>query len=151
MNSVTAIANAIPKRRRVLGSHPTKAKPDAGTHETAVKLIPDHIKSLRTELHQAAIAIDKAFCIGCAKGLSKASNCEPRTSPSKEADLKPETKKARLMDAYWKWQKEMTQRNLKISPIIDMVVDGTPPWEVDRRRGWLPGLSAGKLLEALEL
>jgi hypothetical protein len=151
MSGLTAITTGIPKRRRVLGTHPTKAKPDGGTPETATKLMPDHIKSLREDLHQAAIAIDAAYCIVCAKARSKASNYEPRTSPSKEGDLAPDSRKAKLLNAWWEWQKEMTARKLKIGPIMDMVVDGMPPWEVDRRRGWLPGLSANRLLEALEL
>ncbi len=151
MNSVVQIASTIPlrQRKKVPGRH-GEAKLDPGTHETALKLIPDHIKSLRQEHQEAAAAINRAYSIVCAKALSRAANFEPRTSPSKEAPLNPESKKAKLLNAWWVWQRDMKRRQLKISPIIDMIVDGMAPWEVDRRRGWLPGLAAMRLLEALE-
>jgi hypothetical protein len=135
------------KRGRPLGS-PNKPKDLGPTPETAAKLIPDAIKSLPSELQQAAVAIDRAYWAICGKLMCRASNLAP-ASPGKAAEFSGPV--LILILRYQAWMGEAHRHGFHTEALIDMIVEGQRPEWCDHRYRWPAGESLWDLTEALKL
>lgn len=119
----------------------------AATPETMVKARPDHLRSLSNEHQGAARDIHEAFRLKVGPLLSRAQNVE-RQARGRE---RVKARHILLIKRYDAWTAEMTRRRLPLDAVIDMVVDGMAPYEVDARRLWVINTSAQYLIEGLDL
>lgn len=117
------------------------------TPETLVKSRPDHLRSLSNEHQDAARDIHEAWRLKVSPLLSRAQNVERQA----RGRVRVKARHILLLKRYDAWTSEMTRRRLALDAVIDMVVDGSPPYEVDARRMWGLGVAAERLIEGLDL
>lgn len=120
------------------------------TPETIAKLRKDYIGTLDRDLQETAGMIEVAWRLLCAQVMAKPQKLEPTTGGGGKAW--PWTAGQNyVVVVYQAWCDEMQRRRLSQSIVIDMVVDGVPPWQADTAARWRDGKAAELLLEGLRL
>lgn len=129
---------------------PTRAETEntPPTDETVKKLAPNPLLELSVDLQEAAASIDRAYHRLCARLMSRASNME-RTVLGKEAE--PNRSDLILILMYQEWIRRAFKMKMPTEQLIDMIVEGHNPTDVDRRCHWAPGSARTHLTASLNL
>ena len=122
----------------------------APTPETALKLRPDPLASLAPAFQAIANEIVRTYYALCGKLNARAMQWEEGRAPSKSLDPIERIKDAQVA-RYVDWRKAMAKRHIKAGPVLDVLADMFPPYQVDKAYGLQPGTTAQWTLESLNI
>lgn len=120
------------------------------TPETALKATPPFLSSLPPEMQAAAIRIEAGWRLVCRGVVVRPAKFHRVGGKMLESNV-VEGRKARIERSYLDWCAEMGSRALGTKPVILAVVDGLPPYEIDRQMRRPMGWAAERLIEGLTL
>lgn len=142
-------------------------EPQGPTPETIRKLRPDPFRLLYTRVHldpnaylnalmwDAGLEIRRAHALITAPVALRGRDYERevRRAPWEAADARASAlaRNERLVRRYTGWRRDAERKGVAASPVIDLVVDGVPCGDLDRRYGKRRGWAVEQVRKGLRL
>lgn len=117
------------------------------TLETVLKLKTPAFRGLPSEYEHAALAIEAGYRV-VVRGLLSKSAALQRTPRGKHEMTDAEDE---LANAYRSWARVMERQRILITPVIDVLVDGSDPHDCDIRDRRPSGWTAERVIAGLKI